>query len=133
MVKYTKEHIEDIAELIRWIPLEQRQQVAESFANKFGLDNPRFYEPYFLHACRVQFGTKKEIQEGLTRHDVETVSEGNCYYASEEDFKNRIITCYNEYLGKEVTHTKRLNPVKNKYWEYPFISKIEIEAQKFMV
>ena len=125
---YTKQHIEEIAELIANIDdYQERVRTAERFASKFGRDNRRFYEPYFMHACKVRFVNKQTCAEGLSEHDLVERTNGECYYI---DIKTRLCECCDEYGTREFH--KRLNPVRSYYWSRDFCLDIELKHEKFL-
>jgi len=129
---YTKQHIEEIAELIANIDdYQERVRTAERFASKFGRDNSRFYEPYFLHACKVRFIDKRTCRDGLTRHDMLARTENESgYFESEEDEAAFIVT-YFDNEGNACRWQKSRNPVKPYYWSADFLTAHEIETGKF--
>jgi hypothetical protein len=52
MPKYTKQHFEDIAGLIKQIPsISKRKAEAEKYCKKFKADNEKFNKTKFLNAC----------------------------------------------------------------------------------
>lgn len=52
MVKYTRRHYKDIAELLKQIsPKAKRKEAAKKYCKMFEADNERFDEKRFLTAC----------------------------------------------------------------------------------
>jgi hypothetical protein len=53
MVKFTRRHFEQIAEIIKAMPKGKRKEWAETHAKMYEADNPRFDKAKFMKACGV--------------------------------------------------------------------------------
>jgi hypothetical protein len=51
MVKYTRQHFREFAEIISKVPKARRKEEAERYCKMFQADNPRFDKEKFLKAC----------------------------------------------------------------------------------